>query len=94
MLNGDNMTEMAAMAKHIRGRLRAAGVKARCRCYQSCGVSRIQINTPTFDYCFSDEEQQQILLIADVNKLTLTRGGQIDLSQRTYAKGADFEFSR
>jgi hypothetical protein len=87
----DKMTH-AEMAKHIRGRLKAAGINARCSCSESCGVQYIRVNPPTYEAEFSDAEQATILVIADCNHLTLSRGAAIDLNQRTYSKTAVFEF--
>ena len=68
------MTELAAKTKHIRGRLKAAGVKAKCRCFVACQTQCIVINPPTYEAEFSHEEQRAILQIADCNGLTLARG--------------------
>lgn len=81
-----------AKAKHIRGRLKAAGISAKCRAYEACGVAYIAINPVTFETEFTDAQQATIVLIADCNYLTLARGTAIDLSQRTYSKTAVFEF--
>ncbi len=79
-------------AKHFRNRLRHEGINAKCKCYTSCGVQWIQVNVPSFDAEFSEEQQRTIRLIAKVNKLTRARGMEIDLEQMTDSKVATFAY--
>lgn len=85
------LSPLASKTKHIRGRLKAAGIKAKCRCFVACQVQYITVNPPTFEAEFSTEEQKLILNIADCNGLTLARGAAINREQMTYAKSATFE---
>jgi len=82
--------EHTAKAKHFRKRLSAYGISARCRAFTSCGVKYVQINVPAYETEFTDQEQGQILIIAKTIGLTLSRGMEINLDQRTYSKCADF----
>lgn len=84
-----NYKEMTA---HIRSRLKASGIKAKCKMSQYCGVKAIYITPVTFNDRFSESEQKEILLIAKTNKLTLAKGCEINLDQMTYANEATFEF--
>ncbi len=79
------------MTKHIRGRLSANGIKARCRLYTACGVRYIQVFPPTADALFTDEESTLIKRIAKCNKLTGARGMDID-ENIINVHGGDFEF--
>lgn len=84
------MTNLAAKTKHIRGRLKAAGIKAKCRCYLSCGSQWITINVPTYEAEFSDQEQRSIRTIAQVNGLTFARNEAIEVERMTNPK--EFHF--
>jgi hypothetical protein len=81
---------LTRIAKHLRGRLKVAGIKAKCSAYVSCGVQYIRISPPAHDVQFTEDEQRQILTIAKVNRLTLARGMEIDENQMTYANGGHF----
>lgn len=78
------------MTAHIRSRIKAAGIKAKVRMINSCGHEYIQVNTPTFESRFNEDEQRSVRLIAIVNKLTLVRGLPIVLEQMTDANGFEF----
>lgn len=75
---------------HIRGRIKHAGIKARVRLYEACGSRFIQIAGITPDAEFTDEQQREIRIIAQVNGLTLSRGMPIDIEQMTNPKQFDF----
>jgi len=81
------------MAAHIRGRIKAAGINARVRMIESCGSKYIQVNAPTFDARFTDEQQRTIRTIAKVNHLTMVRGGEIDIERMTNPASFDFQFN-
>jgi len=76
---------------HIRKRLAASGVKARCKMQEYCGEKVISINVPKYDYSFTQEEQTQIFLIVTVNKLTFSQGLPV-INNGTLTKGGKFIF--
>lgn len=81
--------------KHIRGRLKAAGIKAKCRLYEACGTRYISVVTPEYGKYFTPEQLKEIGIIAQVNGLTGARGSSIDLENIVQMTGQDqfnFEF--
>lgn len=62
---------------HVRGRIKAAGIKARCSKYTACGINYVCISTAKYEQSFTEEEQQALVLICQVNKLTGARGAQL-----------------
>lgn len=89
--------EHKEMTKHLRYRLRKAGVPCRVRMNDYCGVRVIQVITPAYDERWTPEQLRQIGLIARVNKLTLQRGMPIYedavIAQLTEATQFDFVFA-
>lgn len=79
------------ITKHFRKRLKAAGVNAKCKMQDLCGHKMVAIDTPEFEYTFSEEEQNVIANIAEACHLTMIRGLQI-INNGTFAHGAKFEF--
>jgi hypothetical protein len=73
--------------KAIREALKTAGIAAKCRKYESCGVTFVTINPPAYGVEFSETEQGIILTICKVLGLTLSRGMAINVEQRTYFHG-------
>jgi len=73
------------MTKHLRSRIKAAGIQARVR---MCG-NAIQVITPTYESRWTEEEQREINLIAQVNGLTLVRGMPVTLD-KPISTQADF----
>ena len=73
------------MTAHIRKRIKAAGIPALCKMqyYGISGGDVISVDVPTHDTFFTPEQQRNILLIAKVNRLTLSRGMAIDLTSVT-----------
>ena len=67
------------MTKHIRNRVRAAGIKARVRKYVSCGTRYIQVVIPDAEWRWSAEQIVEIGLIGQANRLTFARRSSIDL---------------
>lgn len=88
----EDMSDHKSMTKHIRGRLAAAGIKARCSKYESCGTLYIRVLPPTADARFTDEQSTQIKRIAKVNALTGAHGSEIDESVINSA-GCHFEYN-
>lgn len=68
------------MTAHIRKRVKAAGIKARVRKYDSCGSKWIHVFPVRYDLEFTEDEAREIRLIAHANKLTFARGMEIDHS--------------
>ena len=78
------------LTAHVRRRLKAEGIKARCAMQAYCGQRVISIVPSTPDARFTDDEQRIIRTIADVNRLTGPRGLPIDLERMTDGPGAKF----
>ena len=69
------------LTKHIRGRIQAAGIKARVRMQEgNAGNKCIQVFGVTYDSSFTAEESHTIQLIAQCNRLTYVRGLPIDIN--------------
>jgi tellurite resistance protein len=78
------------LTAHFRNRLKAAGIKARCKMLTYCGERVIRIGVPTSDGRFTDDEQRVIRTIAQVNGLTLVQGMAIDVERMTDTQEATF----
>lgn len=71
------------LTSHIRNRIKAAGIKAKCKMSISCGNRTIRIDAPAYDVLFTEEQQREIRLIAKCNRLKWVRGLEIDIEQMT-----------
>jgi hypothetical protein len=80
------------MTKHLRNRLKVAGIKARVAMCDSCGQPIIKVHPVSAEARFSDDEQRTIRHIAECNKLTRARGMEIDVERMTDPFGMRFEF--
>ena len=81
------------MTKQIRGRLKQAGIKARCRLYTACGINYVQIFVIKHGLVFTSKESRVINVIAHANCLTMSRGSEIDLNHPFIDfPSFDFEF--
>lgn len=85
------------MTKHIRGRLKACGIKARCSLYTACGTRYIKIGMDRERFFgareWTEQEALEIGRIAQVNHLTEAQGSPIDLNiQRQLTKSHEFNF--
>lgn len=83
------------MTKHIRGRLKASKIGARCRLYNACGFDWIQVFVPEHGQYFSPVQSREIAIIADVNGLTYAQGMKVDTSLDYWMQTrgrADFTF--
>jgi hypothetical protein len=80
--------DLTKEAAHIRSRIKHAGIKARVRV--APGGGSIQVNAPSYEAVFSDEEQRKIRLIAKVNGFTWVRGMEIVLEQMTNPSNFNF----
>lgn len=78
------------MTKHIRGRVKAAGIKARVYKDSACGSDYIVVCAPAADVVFSDDEQKQIALIGHCNNLTYVRNMPIVLDETTHPQYFNF----
>jgi uncharacterized protein (UPF0254 family) len=67
-----------AMAAHIRKRLRAEKIKARCRAGVAGLRGAVKIAPANHDMLFTDDEQRTILTIAAENRLTDCNGEILD----------------
>lgn len=73
--------------KHIRNRLAAAGIKAKCRLDVCCGDRYVRISEPVFNIGFTPAEQTLIVSIVLANRMTYVRGMQVvDNGTLTYGK--------
>lgn len=82
------------MTAHIRRRLKASGIKAKCSLYDSCGYHWIRVCTPTFGSRFTDGQQKEINLIAKVNGLTKAQGLEIDIERATISTQVNYLFTQ
>ena len=78
------------MTAHIRNRIKAAGIKAKCKMQEYCGCVVISVDVPAYEVSFNEAEQREIRLIAKVNRLTFVRGMEIQLDQMTNPKQFKF----
>lgn len=84
------LTEMTA---HIRKRLKAAGVKARCSKHVICGTQYIHVSVPSVDVVWNADETAAIRHIADCNKLTGARKSPINMTEGYLANVPYAQFS-
>lgn len=84
------------MAKHVRGRMKAAGIKARVQMEKgTMGLAdKIKVIPPTFDARFTEAESRAIVEVALANRFTLIRNMPIDVdvAVATGGTGHLFEF--
>ena len=71
----------AALAAHIRHRVKASGIKARVRV--APGGGSLQVVAPAYGALFAEAQQREIRLIAKCNGLAWVRGVEIDIEQMT-----------
>lgn len=72
------------MTKHIRKRIKIAGIQANVRMQNGAENTRIiQVNTTEYGKEFLPNEQREIRHIAKCNNLTWVRGMEIDVEQMT-----------
>lgn len=80
---------------HFRKRVKAAGINARIKMNEACGVKYVTVAVPSYEARFTSEELNEIGIIAQVLKLTGARGSEIDLSNIVQLTGKtqwNFEF--
>ena len=73
----NNMTH-SEITKHLRNRIKAAGIKASVRKMVICGCKRVSVSVASYDQNFTADEQKTINRIARVNGCTLIRGMEIE----------------
>ena len=71
------------MTAHVRNRIKAAGIQARVKMVESCGVRWVYVDGATYEARFNEVQQREIKIIAQVNGLRFARGMAIDLDQMT-----------
>lgn len=76
---------------HIRKRLKAAGINAKCKMQDLCGHKMIAIDAPKYGVEFTKEEQSDIVNIVLANKLTYIRGLEV-FNNGTLSNGGKFEY--
>ena len=79
------------MTKHIRQRIKQAGIKASVSKFTACGTSYVRVATSTCEQQFTLEEQKLIKRIANGNALTGARGMEIE-ETIPFGNEARFEF--
>ena len=80
------------MTKHIRNRLAAAGISAKCKMQDLCGHKMIAIDTPAYGALFSEDQQSLIVDIVTANRLTYIRGLPV-VKNGTLSHGGKFEMA-
>lgn len=78
--------------KHLRKRIKVAGIKARVAKYDSCGQAWIRVCVPGPEVRFSEDEQRQIRHIAKCNHLTRACRSEIDVERMTDPMDMHFEY--
>lgn len=64
---------------HIRKRLKAAGIKAKCKMQSYCGNATIMVAVPAYDARFTSEQIREFVTAAKVNGMTGCRGIELDI---------------
>jgi hypothetical protein len=73
-----NQMTHAEITKHIRSRIKKAGIKASVRKITICGTPRVSVSVASYNQNFTLDEQKMINRIARVNGATLIRGIEIE----------------
>jgi hypothetical protein len=68
----------AEITKHIRSRIKKAGIKASVRKMVICGTPRVSVSVASYNQNFTLDEQKMIKRIARVNGATLIRGIEVE----------------
>jgi hypothetical protein len=66
------------MTAHIRSRLKAAGIPAKCSMQVTCGSLHIYVRPVSYVARWTAEQTAAIFRLAHANRLTLVRGMEID----------------
>ena len=69
------------MVKHIRARIKAAGINVSVRKMICCGVRSVAVAGATYEQVFTSDDHAKINLIAKSNGLTLSRGVEIEIDK-------------
>lgn len=83
------------ITNHFRKRVKAAGIAARVKMNEACGIKYVTVVTPNYEARFNSDHLREIAIIAQVLKLTGARGSVIDLNNITQLTGKtqfDFEY--
>lgn len=85
------------LTRHLRKRLKLAGVPCRVRMNEYCGARVVQVITPTHETRWTPGQLRQIGLIASVNHMTMARGLPVHapevMEQLTGATQFDFRIA-
>lgn len=90
---GEYEMDHKEITAHLRKRIKAAGIKAKCKMQEHCGYMVVAVDVPAYDVVFTEAQQHAIKLAAKVNKLTFAQGMEIDLARSTNPQGFKFYFS-
>jgi len=69
------------MTAHIRNRIKAAGIKAKCKMSEYCGCKVITVAVPSFNARFTPDQIREFCMAAKANGLTFSQGLEIDPDQ-------------
>ena len=72
---------------HIRKRLKAAGIKAKCKMVSFCGCKTVQVAVPTYESRFTSEQIREFVTAAKVNGMTASRGMELDIEHEAALTG-------
>lgn len=72
---------------HIRKRLKAAGIKAKCKMVSFCGCDTVQVAVPSFESRFTSNQIREFVTAAKVNGLTGSRGMELDVEHESSLTG-------
>jgi aerobic-type carbon monoxide dehydrogenase small subunit (CoxS/CutS family) len=64
---------------HIRKRLKAAGIKAKCKMQSYCGSDTVMVAVPAYEARFTSEQIREFVTAAKVNGMTGCRGIELDI---------------
>lgn len=72
---------------HIRKRLKAAEIKAKCQMSSYCGYDTVMVAVPTFESRFTSDQIREFVTAAKVNGLTGCRGTELDVEHEASLTG-------
>jgi hypothetical protein len=75
------------LTKHLRGRLAHAGIPCRVRMEDFNGSSAVSVITTSYEARWTSEQLREMALIAQCNRLTMSRGMPIDLDNMAQMTG-------
>ena len=72
---------------HIRKRLKAAGIKSKCKMSTYCGNDTVMVAAPACDARFTSEQIREFVTAAKVNGMTGCRGVELDIEHEASLTG-------